>query len=139
MTLEQTRARTAYKHVRRVAEKGPKYRDDYGGMALKLPALVRTAGLCQALHFVLSRNKRTQEQPREKEQRAHDQLLDDLGEQLKRVDPAITNGETLCKRAREAELLLYLQLTREAVATLQWYARLARSELNLDPAQVLEE
>lgn len=127
MTLEQTRASKTFRHVQNVKGKDQKFQDDYGGMALKLPALVRAAGLCQALHFVLSRKKP-----------ALDQLLDDLGEQMGRVHPAIKDRHTLCSKVREEELSIYLQLTREAVATLGWYARLARSELMVDPTQDTE-
>lgn len=90
-------------------------------MALKLPILVRTAGLCQALHFVKSRGTCP-----------HNTLLGHLAEQLRHVNPRITNADSLCKQVREAEMQPYLHLTREATATLQWYARLAQSVLKIE-------
>lgn len=124
MTLQQARALKAFEDVSEVSRQDDEFRTTYGTMALKLPALVRTAGLCQALHFVRSREKV-----------ALNKLLDHLGRQLARVDPGIRDGESLCKRAREAELAVYLQLTRETIATLTWYARLAQSELKIERTQ----
>ena len=55
-SLDQQRALLAHKHVSEV-KKWPdeKLRKKYGGMVHRLPALVRSAGLSQALHFVSSR------------------------------------------------------------------------------------
>jgi CRISPR-associated protein Cmr5 len=120
MTLEQQRAADAFKDIEKIAD--PKERDLYGSMAQKLPALIRSAGLCQALHFVKSRKK----DPLNK-------LLGHIAGQLKRVDPEIQDMDSLCARARKAELAHYIWLTREALATLSWYGRLARSEWGVDP------
>lgn len=128
MTLEQKRAAKAYEHVQQVTDED--HRKLYGGMAQKLPALIRSAGLCQALHFVKSRGKGGKE--------ALNTLLDHLGEQLTRVDPAITDRESLCTKAREATLPDYVWLTRETLATVSWYGRLARSEWGVLPGDVPE-
>ncbi|HEX6898602.1 MAG TPA: type III-B CRISPR module-associated protein Cmr5 [Thermoanaerobaculia bacterium] len=120
MTLEQQRAAMAYKDVEEV--KDQKERELYGSMAQKLPALIRSAGLCQALHFVKSRKK----DPLNK-------LLDHIAGQLKRVDPEIRDVDSLCGKARKADLAHYVWLTREALATISWYGRLARSEWGVDP------
>ena len=120
MNLDQTRAVLAYTHIQSIAA-DEFWRAKYGIMALKLPILVRTAGLCQALHFVQSRGTPP-----------HDALLGHLAEQLKRVDARIDDADTLCRQVREAKMQLYLHLTREATATLQWYARLAQSVLKVE-------
>lgn len=120
MNLDQTRAVLAYKHIQGVAS-DESQKAKYGIMALKLPILVRSAGLCQALHFVQSRGTPS-----------HNVLLSHLAEQLKRVDPRITDADSLCKQVREATMQTYLHLTREATATLQWYARLAQSVLKVE-------
>lgn len=120
MTLEQQRAALAYQHVQAVPHDDAKARDLYGSMAQKLPVLIRTAGLCQAVHFVRSRNKPIL-----------GRLLDHMAEQLTRVDQAITDGESLCKQVRSAALSHYLWLTREALASAEWYARLSQSELGV--------
>jgi CRISPR/Cas system CMR-associated protein Cmr5 small subunit len=121
MTLEQQRAAMAFDHLKAVTEK--KDQKVYGAMALKLPALIRSAGLCQAIHFVKSRKKE-----------ALDQLLDHVALQLQRVDSGITERESLCKQVRKAEVAAYVWLTREALASITWYGRLARSEWGIDPS-----
>ena len=119
MNLDQTRAVLAYTHIQAIAADESR-RAKYGIMALKLPILVRTAGLCQALHFVQSRGTPPHT------------LLGHLAEQLRRVDARIIDADTLCRQVREANMQLYLHLTREATATLQWYARLAQSVLKVE-------
>ena len=93
-------------------------------MAQKLPVLIRTAGLCQAVHFVKSRGKP-----------ALDTLLDHVAEQLKRIDPQIEGMNGLCEKIRDADVSKYVWLTREALATVSWYGRLARSEWGILPGQ----
>ncbi len=122
MTLEQERAALAYRHIQLVSEKQRKV---YGAMAQKLPALIRSAGLCQALHFVKSRGKAFQV--------PLTLLLDHLGEQLRRADTDIKNAETLCDKVRAADLSHYVWLTRETLASVGWYARLSRSEWGIEP------
>lgn len=114
MTLEQQRAALAFQHVQAV---GKADQNTYGSMAQKLPALIRSAGLCQALHFVKSRKKP-----------ALDTLLAHLAEQLRRTDQGISSADSLCEIVRKAELSTYLWLTREALATVSWYSRLSRAE-----------
>lgn len=120
MTLEQQRAAMAFKDVQEIADQED--RELYGSMAQKLPALIRSAGLCQALHFVKSRKNK---EPLQK-------LLRHLAGQLKRVDPDIKDVDSLCDKARKADLAHYVWLTREALATISWYGRLARSEWDVD-------
>ena len=117
MTLEQQRAATAYGHVQQVP---PEHRERYGAMAQKLPVLLRTAGLCQALHFVRSRKKPP-----------FDLLLDHLAQQMQRAHAGIADGGSLCDAVRSADLPTYLWLSREALSSAEWYARLAQSELGV--------
>lgn len=120
MMLEQRRAAMAYEHVRALPTNDD-FRKRYGVMALKLTALIRSAGLCQAVHFIASRGKEP-----------YDQLLKHMAAQLTRVNSGITNHETLRAKIREAHMQEYLHLTREALATANWYARLAQSELKVE-------
>lgn len=127
MTLEQVRAAKAFEDVEAFGkkyDKGTPERKTYGSLALKLPALVRTAGLCQALHFLDSRNKETAKT-----------LLLHLAGQLQRLDAAIDpkSGDSLLKRVRQAELSDYLRLSRETIAVANWYSRLTRSILKVEP------
>lgn len=121
MTLEQTRAALAYGHVQEIQAIAEAEQTRYGAMAHKLPALLRSAGLCQALHFVSSRQKPT-----------YDRLLGHLAAQLRRVDPEIGDASSLCDRVRSAELPTYLWLSREALACTSWYSRLAQSVLRVE-------
>jgi len=127
MTLEQKRAAQAFEHVRAIAGKHAQEsteRKQYAAMAQKLPVLIRTAGLCQALHFLQSR--------RGKDGRnVLGELLEHLAGQLQRTDPAITSGDRLCDAVRNALLPAYLWMTRETLATAEWYARLSQSELGV--------
>ncbi len=137
MTREQTRASIAWGHVTAIGDQHPEKstpRKSYGTFAGKLPSLLRSAGLCQTLHFLRSKRKRGEHLNGPNDMAAH--LLRHLAEQLARVCPGIAvddHAETLCKKAREADLPTYLWLSREAVACATWYARLAKSELGIEP------
>jgi CRISPR-associated protein Cmr5 len=99
-------------------EKDPRaYRTRYGSMAHKLPVLIRTAGLAQALEFVQSRGKDE-----------HKKLLEHLEET---VLPDRTQGKSLLKRSREAKLGEYTRLTRDCLGALLWYKRFAESVLGV--------
>ena len=127
ISREQTYAADAYEHVAKLAEKYPDEnaaeRKEYGGMALKLPVLVRQAGLVQALAFVESRGKDSQKR-----------LLDDL---------AATVGENdknqLLRRSREADLEEYMALTEKTLLALKWYKRFAQSILKVKPTDETDE
>jgi CRISPR-associated protein Cmr5 len=127
MTLEQKRAAKAFEDVNALAGRYVKdsaERKSYGSLALKLPALVRTAGLCQALHFLDSRGNDTSKA-----------LLLHLAGQLARIDDAIegTSETSLLDRVRKAELADYLRLSRETISVANWYSRLTRSILKVEP------
>jgi CRISPR-associated protein Cmr5 len=89
-----------------------------------MPALLRSAGLSQALHFVRSRPNDDQAL-----------LLEHLAAQLRRVDPKIQSTEALLDAVRRAELGDYLRLTHEALACVSWYRRFVQGELNVDPGE----
>ncbi|MEP7009311.1 MAG: type III-B CRISPR module-associated protein Cmr5 [Acidobacteriota bacterium] len=134
MTREQTRATLAWKHVVAVGDKHGKDspgRKTYGTLAGKLPSLLRSAGFCQAVHFLRSRRKKDAK-PNQPDMA--ELLLGHLAEQLGQVSQGIgADIEALCKAARESPLPVYLWLSREAVACATWYARLAKSELEVEP------
>jgi len=140
MMVDQKRAAQAYRDVSslKTAKFTEKETKQYGVMALKLTALIRSAGLCQAIHFVASRVKK--DEADKNKENPYGLLLKHFAGQLKRVNSSIENkdAESLCKVIREAELNEYLLLTREALAVANWYGRLARSELNVDPTQESE-
>ena len=122
-TRDQERAKVAFEHVHRYEAdpKGAKAKK-YATMVHKLPALLQTAGLCQALHFASTRDE---------EQR---RLVEDLAVQLRRVNAKIQTGKDLLERSRTAELGEYLQLTDEAMACAAWYRRLVQGVLKIEAA-----
>lgn len=121
---DQDRAALAYEHVSQFAGETPDQKADakkYGTMVHKMPALLQTAGLCQALHFIQSRGDDNQKK-----------FLEHLAKQLHRVNGQITSTPTLLERARKADLSEYLQLTDEAMACAAWYRRLVQGVLKVE-------
>jgi CRISPR-associated protein Cmr5 len=91
-------------------------RQKYGSMAHKLPVLIRTAGLSQALAFVHSRGSDEQKQ-----------LLEHIA--------AVVNEPDLLARSRTAKLTDYMRLTRDVLAALVWYKRFAQSVLGVEAGE----
>ncbi|MBS3967036.1 MAG: type III-B CRISPR module-associated protein Cmr5 [Truepera sp.] len=115
MTREQRRAKSTFERVSQHQGKEKTWRDQYGGMAHKIPVLVRQAGLAQTLAFVESRGKDP-----------HRMLLADLAKTVE------LSKDALLKQSREAPLGEYLRLTREVLAVAQWYKRFAQSVLDVE-------
>ena len=88
----------------------------YGSMAHKLPILIRTAGLAQAISFVESRGLPP-----------HQDLLTHLATIILNE-----NSDAFSKRCRDAELTEYMALTEQTLLALSWYKRFAQSVLNVD-------
>jgi CRISPR-associated protein Cmr5 len=128
--LDQERAKLAFDHVSLVKTREEGERKEYASIVHATPALLRSAGLSQALHFVASRKSDAQRE-----------LLEHLALQLERVDAALKAGgegtlsERLLLRVREANMTAYLRLTREALACIQWYVRLVQGVLRIDPGE----
>lgn len=100
-------------------------RKKYGAMAHKLPVLIRTAGLAQALGFLDAKSKKESEA-------MNKQLLDDLASTLG------LSAEELIKQSRgggNQSLGDYLRLTQEALAALLWYKRFAQSVLGVQQGE----
>ncbi len=115
-TRDQKYALDVYNQVLRVKEED---RNSYGSMAHKLPILIRTAGLAQALAFV---------EVKAKSNNAYEQLLKDLTATLHLTRP-------LNDEAREAELSKYMLLTQQTMAALLWYKRFAQSVLGIEAGE----
>lgn len=119
ITMDQELAAAAYEKAEKFGKahkKDSPERKQYGSMAHKLPVLIRTAGLAQALSFVQSRGKN-----------GHQKLLDDLSAV---VLPGDTNVD-LCTQSREVELQSYIYLTRRSLLALKWFKRFAESVLEV--------
>lgn len=92
----------------------------YGSMAHKLPILIRTAGLAQALAFVEARGKEP-----------HKMLLKDLA--------AVVGNPNLVADSRKAHLGEYMRLTQHTLAALLWFKRYAQSVLGVQQGEEPEE
>lgn len=117
---EQRYAKMVYEQVCEYPGKFAKdstQRKEYGSIAHKLPVLVRTAGLAQALAFVDSRKK-------EPYKKLLDHLAATVGEQ---------SIDALLKHSHEATLSEYMYLTEQVLLALKWYKRFAQSVLEVDP------
>lgn len=93
----------------------------YGVMCHKLPILIHTAGLAQALAFVESRKGPI-----------YENFLNDLGRTVGEEKP-------LAEVARTKHLNDYMRLTSQVMAALVWYKRFAQSVLGVDVSDTDEE
>ena len=109
-TREQQRAITAHAQALRVL---PAQWDKYRTATLKAQALIRNAGLCQALHFLDNKDD------------GGKALVADLQAHLK-AGRAIQGGAIL-EEVRRAKLPAYLMATREALQCLVWQCRMVES------------
>lgn len=116
LTRSQRYAAQIFEQVSQVPEAE---RQKYGSMAHKLPVLIRTAGLAQALAFVHSRGSDEQKK-----------LLDHIA--------AVIDEPDLLARSRTAELADYMRLTRDVLAALVWYKRFAQSVLGIEAGEEVE-
>jgi CRISPR-associated protein Cmr5 len=113
-TLDQKYSASAYKQV--LSIKGEEEYKKYGAMAHKLPILIHTAGLAQALEFVHSRGEPIQKC-----------LLEHLARTIGQGDT-----DTLLQTVSSVPLSGYIRLTRQILAALLWYKRFAQSILEVD-------
>ena len=120
-TLDQQYSASAYEQV--LSIKKEKDYKKYGPMAHKLPVLIHTAGLVQALEFVNSRGEPIQ-------RRLLEHLAVTLGQE---------NAQTLLKTVKSASLSGYIRLTRQMLAALLWYKRFAQSILEVDVTESISE
>lgn len=116
-TRNQEYAAQIFKQVEQVGEDE---RKKYGSLAHRLPVLIRTAGLSQALAFVDARGGAA-------------------GKKLLAHIAAVVNEEELLARNRTAELAEYMRLTRNVLAALAWYKRFAQSVLGVEAGEGGEE
>lgn len=94
-------------------------RKQYGSMAHKLPVLIRTAGLAQALAFVEARHSDD----------APQRLL------LEHLE-TVMGTPNLAEKSRDTDSLGgYMYLTQECLAALLWYKRFAQSVLGVDASE----
>jgi len=115
LTRNQQYAQDIFRKVSEIAPSKKEYKEKYGAMAHKLPVLIRSAGLAQALAFVDSRG--TEEQKK-------------LLEHIALVVNA-QSAQALLDRSRKTGLIDYMHLTRNVLAALVWFKRFAQSVLDV--------
>ena len=98
-------------------------RKKYGAMAHKLPVLIRTAGLAQALGFLDAKSN-------DGEGKMNKRLLNDLASTLGKSSAQLLLRES--RGENNQSLAGYLQLTQESLAALLWFKRFAQSVLGVE-------
>lgn len=116
LTREQKYAETIYRQVENVSAD---IRDDYLNMSKKLPVLIRSAGLTQALHFAVTRKGGSK------------QLVEDLAAAVSQDLTETLSTDELLRVSRTSNLNQYIHLTEKCLTALNWYKRIAQSLLEL--------
>lgn len=123
-TLDQQYSASGYTHVSSIKlQEQEQNRKKYGAMAHKLPILIHTAGLAQALEFVNSRGEPVQKR-----------LLDHLA-----ITIGLDDKDKLLQTVRRASLSGYIRLTKQILAALLWYKRFAQSILDVSVTEAAGE
>ncbi len=115
ITHNQHYATKVYDKVVLLTEKEKEVQNKYGSLAHRLPILVNTAGLAQALAFAEARISDVE-------------LLEHLAEVVGKEDK-----DALLADSRRAELEEYIMLTTEVMAALTWFKRFSQSVLKVEP------
>jgi CRISPR-associated protein Cmr5 len=130
-TRDQRYAVAVYERVTAHKGKTKPEKDKYGTMAQKLPVLIQTAGLAQAVTFLEAKSKKDSE-------RMNRLLLEDLASVVAHemrfggANDGAANVSEFTKRCREADLSDYLLLTRNTLAALLWFKRFSVSVLGIE-------
>jgi CRISPR-associated protein Cmr5 len=133
-TRDQRYAISVYQQVQTIKDNFKNDYRKYGVMCHKLPILIHTAGLAQALAFVASRKGEI-----------YCRFLNDLTHTLKSsqigkdVAASPKKGQDIAQQAREADLSEYMRLTQQVMAALVWYKRFAQSILGVDASESDEQ
>lgn len=122
-TRSQKYAVEVYKCVVKYKDKPKEDRTKYGIMAHKLPVLIRTAGLAQAISFLETKIGENTED-------MNKQLRNDLAHVVGRVS-GVDIASDFPRKCREAELQEYIRLTRDTLEALLWFKRYSVSILEV--------
>lgn len=125
VTREQFYAKAVFDKIKPFLDRPESDKKKYGSLAHKLPILIRTAGLAQALAFVQARND---------EKSPQHQLLRDLADVL-RENKVLAQNADLVERSREAPFDEYIRLTEASLQALLWFKRFAQSELKVQAGE----
>ena len=129
-TLDQRRAQHAWKTVEqaKASLKAKKDKEDFAREAKRLPVRIKTAGLGQALAFLLAKAKS------DKGEDARGRLLVALGDWLLKERELATRPNAAADRVLIQTLIngdanLLRRATEEALLYLQWLTRFSEAEL----------
>lgn len=129
-TIHQRLAADVYSRIMKVHDDHDEpFHKKYGTMAHKMPVLVHTAGLVQAIAFVQAKGTKN---------KAWEQLLHDLAHTLEPSRPDY-DGTALLISAQQAQIGEYILLTRRVSQALLWYKRFAESILKVESGHEDEE
>ncbi len=116
-TRQQRYAQEIHGLVSKRVNNNATFQNRYGALAHRMPMLIRSAGLAQALAFIDARGK--------VEGQA---LLDDVAfAVLGRAD-----RQLLMQQSRESSLLAYMHLTQQTLDALLWFKRFAQTILKVE-------
>ena len=118
-TRQQQYASSAHQRVTALQVRDSSFKTRYGSIAHRLPVLIRSAGLAQALAYVDARGKDEGQQ-----------LLDDMATVV-----GVANRSALISQSRTLVLLEYMYLTDQCLDTLPWFKRFAQTILKVEPGQ----
>lgn len=121
-TRSQHFAKVAYSLVRELKDRDHEdaARAGYGRAALSFPALLRTAGTCQALDFLASRKRS-----------GASLFLDHLARAIASAGVGSGASNDLRELARSSELREYMHLTEILACAGEWFHRFAQSDLGV--------
>lgn len=129
-TLEQKRAKSAWDEIQKI--KGELFESEYASWAKKLPVLVLTNGLGQALAFLKSKSNGNSNTAT-----AQRKLLEALNRWL--LNPSTfkweDNSSDVLQRIVESSSDTYRLATMEALAFLNWLRRFAEGYLEKNESQ----
>lgn len=129
-TIHQRLAADVYTRVMAIHDNHDEsFHKKYGTMAHKMPVLVHTAGLVQAIAFVQAKGTKNL---------AWRQFLNDLAQTLEPTRPDY-DGIALLREAQQTQIGDYILLTRRVSNALLWYKRFAESILKVEPGHEDEE
>lgn len=125
-TNSQKFAQKAYADVTQISDNyDAAYHKKYATMAHRLPILIHTAGLTQALAFVEAKSQTIE---------AWQQYFNHVATALGRSD-----GKALFLESQTAALDKYILLTKQVNDVVVWYKRFAESVLKIDASQADSE
>lgn len=104
ITKEQLMAQAAFLSVSE-RQKDKNSFDEYKSFALSFPALIHSCGLVQAIAFARAKNK------------------NDFINDLEKVFMAVDKSGNLQSRSREADIIEYTRISRNAISAASWIKR----------------